>query len=189
MATKQSMGIGPLGFSNLVFKRKFRYTFSLSNICGNLSVPPHYVKTASRPNLEIEEVELNFLNAKTWIPGKGSWQTMTVTYIDVATNTAAPLFNWLASVYNFTNPVTLEMGSHRSDYTATANLNILDGCGNLIETWTMGDVWPTGINFGDLDYSSSDLCEIELTMRYSQVQYTPVCPEFTINSCCTPCGG
>ena len=80
MAEKIPMGIGRLGFQNTVFKRKFRFTFELEDICGGKKVPKHYVKVASRPNLSIEETEINFLNAKTWIPGKASWETMTVTY-------------------------------------------------------------------------------------------------------------
>jgi len=184
----QPMGIGMLGFKNLVFKRKFRFTFELFDICGGQSVPKHYVKVASRPNLDIEETEINFLNAKTWIPGKAAWQTMTVTYIDVATADVAPMFNWLASVYDFTDPVNLHMGSQRADYTATAVLKMLDGCGGLIETWTLKDVWPQAINFGDVDYASSDECTIELTLRYSEVKYEPQCPAFGIESCCTPCG-
>jgi hypothetical protein len=190
MSERHNMGIGVLGFRNLVFKRKFRFTFELFDICNTgQRVPEHFVKVCSRPNLEVEEVELNFLNARTWLPGKAAWQTMTVTYIDVATDQAAPLFSWLASVYNFTNPVTLEMGSRRSDYTASAMLKLWDGCGQLLEIWELADVWPTGINFGDLDYSSSEECTIELTMRYSQVKYTPVCPQFAITRCCSPCDG
>lgn len=183
------MGIGNLGFSNLVFKRKFRFTFELFDICGQGSVPKHYVKVASRPQVDIEEVEINFLNAVTWLPGKAKWQTMTVTYIDVATADAAPLWNWLCSVYNFNDPVHLQMGSRKSDYTATGVLNLYDGCGAPLERWTMKDVWPTSINFGDLDYSSSDEVTIELTMRYSQVKYEPLCPQFAIQACCSPCDG
>jgi hypothetical protein len=187
MAEKIPMGIGHLGFKNLIFKRKFRFTFELQDICGNQFVPKHYVKVASRPNLSIEETEINFLNAKTWIPGKASWETITVTYIDVASLDVAPLFNWLASVYNFTDPINLEMGSQRQDYTATAILKMWDGCGQLIERWEMTDVWPSSINFGDLDYAASDEATIELTLRYSNVKYFPECPGFTINPCCTPC--
>ena len=187
MAEKIPMGIGNLGFKNIVFKRKFRFTFELFDICGGLSVPKHYVKLAARPNLSVEETELNFLNAKTWIPGKAAWETITVTYIDVATADAAPLFTWLASVYNFTDPINLQMGSARSDYTATGVIKMWDGCGQLIEIWQMKDVWPTAINFGDLDYASSEEATIELTLRYSNVKYTPICPPFTINPCCTPC--
>lgn len=189
MAEKIPMGIGNLGFSNLVFKRKFRFTFELQDICGGQSVPKHFVKVAARPQIDIDEVELNFLNAVTWLPGKARWQTMNVTYIDVASQEMAPLYNWLASVYNFTDPVNLEMGSQRKDYTATGVLKLYDGCGQLLERWTMMDMWPTSINFGDLDYSSSDEVTIELTMRYSQVKYEPICPNFAIKACCSPCGG
>lgn len=184
------MGIGNLGFQNLIFKRKFRFTFALQNICGNSnqSIPPYYVKTASRPHVEIEEVEIDYLNGVTWIPGRARWQTMTVTYYDVASTDMAPLWNWLASIYNFTDPINLQMGSQRQDYSATGLLNLWDGCGQLLETWQMTDVWPTDIDFGELDYSSSDPAEISLTLRYSNVKYTPVCPSFAINACCSPCG-
>lgn len=195
MAQEQrNMGIGNLGFKNLIFKRKFRYTLVLQDICSGISsggksqeIPEHYVKVASRPNLAIEETEINFLNAKTWIPGKASWETMTVTYIDVADQLAAPLYNWLASVYNFTDPIKLQQGANRNDYSATAILKLWDGCGNIIEKWEMKDVWPTAVNFGDLDYAASDECTIELTLRYSDVKYENLCPGFQINPCCTGC--
>jgi len=40
-----------------------------------------------------------------------------------------------------------------------------------METWTLGHVWPQAINFGDLDYSSSEEVNVELTLRYSEVRY------------------
>jgi len=181
------MGIGQLGFKNLIFKRKFRFTFELEDICGGQSVPRHYVKVAARPNLSIEETEINFLNAKTWIPGKGAWETITITYIDVATSDAQPLFNWLASVYDFAHPIELHQGSSRQDYAARAIINMWDGCGGLLETWTLRDVWPTSVNFGDLDYANSEEATIELTLRYSEVEFQSICPGFTPAGCCTPC--
>lgn len=189
MAERREMGIGPLGFKNIVFKRKFRFTFTINNICGDAGkiIPEHFVKVASRPNLAIEETELNFLNAKTWIPGKAAWETITVTYIDVATLDNKPLFDWLASVYNFTDPIRLQMGGKRSDYSGTGVLKMWDGCGVLLETWVMDDLWPTSVNFGDLDYAASDEATIELTLRYSSVAYKAECPQFPITPCCTGC--
>ena len=189
MVERIPMGIGQLGFKNLVFKRKFRFTFELFDICGGGSVPKHFVKVAARPKMTIEETQIDFLNARTWIPGKAIWDTIQVRYIDVSAFEMAPLFNWLASVYNFTNPVQLEMGSQRQDYTATAVLKLWDGCGYLLEMWTLQDVWPTSIDFGTLDYSSSEEVTIDLTLRYSNVKYEPICTPFAINPCCSPCGG
>lgn len=189
MAETIPMGIGNLGFSNIVFKRNFRFTFELRDICGGKSVPAHFVKTAGRPQIDIDETEINYLNGVTWVPGKAKWQTMDVTYYDVATADAAPLYSWLASVYDFTDPINLHMGSRRSDYAATGILSMWDGCGQLIERWTMKDVWPKNINWGALDYENSEISTIEMTLRYSQVKYQPFCPTFPITSCCTPCNG
>ena len=184
------MGIGKLGFNNVIFKRKFRWTFEISGFCNDPSrvVSKNYVKLASRPNLSIEETEINFLNAKKWIPGKGSWETITVTYYDVATDENRELYNWLATVYDYTDPINLRQASQSRDYSGKANLTLYDGCGSPLEKWTLGDIWPQAINFGELDYSSSEECTIELTLRYSEVSFESCCPSFTPKGCCSPCG-
>lgn len=188
MATKP-MGIGVIGQPDMVFKRKFRWTFELFGFCANEKnvVPEHFVNVASRPNLSIEETEINHLNAKTWIPGKASWETITVTYLDVAHQEMQSLWNWLATVYDFTDPIRLRQGERR-DWNATGILSMYDGCGVLLETWEMKRVFPTAINFGDLDYSSSDIATIELTLRYSDVKYRSHCPDFQPQPCCSGCG-
>lgn len=188
MANQRAMGIGNLGFNHTIFKRKFRYTFQLTNICGSGVVPEHYVKLASRPNLSIEETEINFLNGKFFIPGKATWETITVTYIDVASLDSKPLYDWLASVYDYTDPTLLYMGSTARLYSGVGIIKLLDGCGTTLETWTLEGVWPTAVNFGDLDYSSSEEATIELTLRYHNVSYQSNCPEFVPQGCCGPCG-
>jgi len=186
---RKPMGIGVIGQPDVVFKRKFRWTFEIFGFCQNENnvVPEHFVKIASRPNLTIEETEINHLNAKTWIPGKASWETITVTYIDAAHAEMQTLWNWMASTYDFTDPVHLKMGNKR-DWDASGVLNLYDGCGVLLEGWQMQHMWPQAINFGDMDYSSSEEATIELTLRYSDVVYRSYCPEFTPTACCSGCG-
>ena len=170
-----SMALGKLGSQDLIFKRKFRWTFKIEETCAG-NIPEHYVKVAARPSLTVEETEINFLNAKGWIPGKASWETITVTYYDVAKGDGSDnLWNWLASVYNFGKEKPSNQGSTRKNYAGKGILTLYDGCGKGVEEWTMEDLWPQAINFGDLDYSSSEECSIELTLRYSKVQYEPKC--------------
>jgi hypothetical protein len=192
-----SMGLGAIGGANVLFKRKFRWTFNVDNICkaggsGTLSVPSSFVKVAARPNLEIEETQIDYLNAKTWIPGKGTWNTIQVTYYDIAYKGGAAtgnenLFTWLAGVYDFTNPGDLHQNSATANYSATGTIKLYDGCGNTLETWTLGNMWPTAIEFGELDYAASETVEIALTLRYTNVKYVNNCgPAFTppcIDSC------
>lgn len=189
MADRRPMGIGVVGRADMTFKRKFRFTFEILGFCNNEKnkVPEHFVTVASRPNLSIEETEINHLNAKTWIPGKASWETITVSYMDVANDEMRTLWNWLATMYDFTDPVQLSQGEKR-DWNATGILNMYDGCGTLLEGWELQHMWPTSINFGEVDYSTSDIATIELTLRFSDVKYRSYCPNFTPQSCCSPCG-
>ena len=178
-----SMGIGVLGDSKAVFKRKFRWTFALSVPCGTGNIPETIVKVANRPSLTIEETEINYLHGKMWIPGKASWETLSVTYYDVVNagtgGDVSNLYGWLATVYNFNDPdgnVTMSSrkgtGSIGTGYAGTGTLTMYDGCGAPMEQWTLSHVWPQSINFGDLDYSSSEEANIELTLRYSTAIYT-----------------
>lgn len=189
MAERKPMGIGVIGQPDMVFKRKFRWTFEILGFCNNQknTVPEHFVTVASRPNLSIEETEINHLNAKTWIPGKAAWETVTINYFDVAHSEMRTLWNWLATVYDFTDPVNLRQAERR-DWNATGLLSMYDGCGVLLESWQLQRMFPTAINFGDLDYSSSDIATIELTLRYSDVIYRSYCPAFQPDPCCSGCG-
>jgi hypothetical protein len=193
------MGLGALANPNAVFKRKYRWTFKLNTPCGE--IPETIVKLASRPNLSIEETEINFLHGKMWIPGKASWETITVTYYDVVSGSAdvVNLYNWLSSVYQFDKPNMLNQSSKRGSgfsgvlatnatgYAANASLSLYDGCGTEMEKWELGHVWPQSINFGELDYSSSEEVTVELTLRYSEVNYTKSCGKPFVGCSCAGC--
>lgn len=222
------MGLGALANPGLVFKRKFRWTLAIQFcLTGTIqTVPEEFVKVGARPQLDVEETEINYLNGKFWIPGKVTPQTMTVTYYDVAgaiVNTpdtcdqtdadpniacfpcfndedlpysvgadtlpqTGTIFNWIASIYNITDPCRLEMGSKTGDYQGEGLLRLYDGCGQTVEAWLMQNMWPQSVNFGELDMASSDECTIELTLRYSSLQYRSLCPAQSIVRCpCSPC--
>lgn len=191
LAENGNMGLGDLMLPNTYFKRKYRWSFLLKTPCGEVS--ENLVKISSRPQLDIEEQEINFLHGKMWIPGKASWQTMTVTYYDVTAggNDISTLYKWLRTVYEFDQPAQLRQSSIRGGggsgtgggYAAQAFLYLYDGVGTPIETWTLRHVWPQSINFGDLDYSSSEELTVELTLRYSEVQFKPGACMGAIDGC------
>lgn len=133
----QDMGLGRLSDADLVFKRKYRWTLEIQGLCVG-DIPPFYVKTAARPNLTIDETEINHLHGKTWIPGKGTWETIQVTYYDVQNNAAlSTLWSWLASVYNFTDFNGMHQASTRRGYAGTGILKLYDGCGQVMEEWNL----------------------------------------------------
>jgi hypothetical protein len=166
-----AMGIGRLGRPDIIFKRKFRWTLQVAGPWG--FVPEHYVKLAARPKLTVEDTEVNFLNQTTWIPGKAKWEPISVSWYDVASKDMGDLWSWIATVYNF-NSSNITM-SEKAGWNGTALITMYDGCGSALEQWTLGSVWPMSADFGSLDYSSGDLAEIELQLRYSDVTYEGIC--------------
>ena len=202
--TVNNMGIGPL--NNVAFKRKYRWVFSVENIGGNagFGISGRYVKSANRPNLDIEEQEINFLNGKTWIPGKATFNDIQFTYYDVAVQddpTVTNLLAWINRVYNFTSAppgfapdAPVISATQRSyaytaagdGYAGTGKLVLLDGCGYPLEQWTLVNCWPKTIDFGDLDYSSSEECNIVVTLRYSFARYISACTNLAVDECRGP---
>jgi hypothetical protein len=192
-----NMGMGPLGNPENDLKRKFRFLFQVQ-FCNNTRiVPPYFVKSSSRPKLTIEETELNFLNSKTFITGKPTWEPITVTYLDVDTGENFELWSWIGTIYNFfgasggntnqqSNQACYTMG-RRKQYEGIGKLQMLDGCGGITESWTLQNMFPNDINFGEVAYEDSGTVDIEVTLRYSSVQYENFCGKAPSPCPCTPC--
>lgn len=209
MADPIMMGIGPIGTTNdIIFKRKFRWTFEVNQVCGGGNtfgqIPASFVKVASRPNVSFDETEINFLQGKMYIPGKATFETVTVTYYDITpvrSTTILNLYNWIGSVYNFLgepklannmagsweNPTMSSFGNGVGGYGGTGILTMYDGGGAPLEQWTLYTCWPQSVNFGDLDYSSSDECNIELTLRYTFAKWRNLCGYEQPNPCYAGC--
>lgn len=177
-----AMGIGRIGNPQAILKRKFRWTLAIATPVG--VIPYWYVKLAARPKLSVDSTEINFLNQTTWVPGKVKWEPITVQYNDVPDVTMAPLWSWIASIYNFNN-VNLPM-SEKAGWAGTANLIAYDGCGTILEQWFLYSVYPETVDFGDVDYKDSELMSIELQLRYSEVNYIGSCGP-TPTGICTGC--
>ncbi len=200
-----NMGMGPLGDSSIDPKRKFRFLFEISFCKGTKTVPAYFVKMVGRPKLEIGETQLDFLNSRTWLTGKPAWNTIEVTYVDISTGDNFQLWSWIGTVYNFFtsgnaiaavtgNPIASAVSSapcysmgRRADYEGIGKLQQLDGCGFPVEAFVMGNMFPTTIDFGENSYSEEDTVDIQLTLRYSNVQYQSFCGPQPAPCPCSPC--
>jgi len=46
------------------------------------------------------------------------------------------------------------------------SLVLFNGCGDILEQWIYEHAWPQSVEFGDLDMQSSDVCTVDLTLKY-----------------------
>ena len=145
-------------------KRKFRWQIAID---GD-ETTQHYVKTFARPQMDFEETELNFKHEKMWIAGKMTWSSISMTVLDV--EQVNPMYDWICSVYQLAAGGDFAMMGKDGDgsYKKNVTLELLDAKGTMTEKWKLEHCWPQSVNFGDLDYSSSDTCDIEVTLRFDR---------------------
>jgi len=160
-------------------KRKFRWKVSINTM--NDSGCIWWAKTVAKPNFEISESEHTFLTHKFYYPGRVTWGEVEMTLIDpvnpgaVATLNAAIRaqgYHIPAVDLNAANPnlvdASFETMSKGKGGDSLGNVLIqqLNADGVITEEWELMNPWIKGVKYGDLDYSSDDLLEIALTLRY-----------------------
>ena len=126
-------------------------------------VPAYLIRTAGRPQITFEEIELDHINVKRYVKGKGTWDTLEVTLYDpIVPSGAQAVMEW---VRLHKESVTGRDG-YSDFYKKDVTFNVLGPVGDKVEEWTLKGTWIQSANFNDLDFASSDPVDIELTLRY-----------------------
>lgn len=129
---------------------------------SSLGINEWFVMSASRPTINIGEVEIPFLNTSTWVAGRFTWDAIDVTFKDpIGPSAAQALMEW---VRLHAESVTGRMG-YAAGYKKNVELEMLDPAGVVIEKWILEGTFLTNVSFGSLDYSSEDITEITATLR------------------------
>lgn len=181
----EDMGLGVIGQRNLVFRRKFRWMFTISDVVGK-KLPMLPPAKAARPSISIKEMEVRHLDEVVYYPGRQDWKTINLTLYHVQCQNN-PVFDWLKALYNpqdktdpFKYGITVDDPATKNFDESTlpqfikrnASCVLYDGCGEIMETWTYDCVWPTSIDWGELDFESSDLVYVDVTLRYARAYVT-----------------
>ena len=126
-------------------------------------VPAYLIKTANRPTITFEEIELDHINVKRYVKGKGAWETLEVTLYDpIVPSGAQAVMEW---VRLHKESVTGRDG-YSDFYKKDITFNVLGPVGDKVEEGTLKGAMIQSANFGDLDWSVSEPAEITLTLRY-----------------------
>lgn len=138
-------------------KRKFRWILQIDGIDAFV------LKTAARPQAVFEETVIDYINTKRYVSGKMAWNPIAVTMHDpIAPSAAQKIMDWVRVNYE---PLTGRMG-YAAFYKKDITLKLLDPQGTVVELWDLTGAWPQDINWGDLDYATSDNVEISFSLRF-----------------------
>jgi hypothetical protein len=157
-------------------KYRFRVTFENFGVSTPRTELTKQVVDFKRPNVSFADVTLEVYNSRVRLPGKPSWDDVTVNLRDDASGNVAKLVGeQLQKQFDFSEQASAASGI---DFKFVTRCEILDG-GNgaaepvVLETWELYGCYVTSADYGDLNYSSSDPVQIALTIRFDNAIQTP----------------
>jgi len=97
-------------------------------------IPSYFIKTANRPNITFEEIELNHINVKRFLKGKGVWETLEITLYDpIVPSGAQAVMEWVRLHHE---SVTGRDG-YSDFYKKDITFNMLGPVGDKVEEWVL----------------------------------------------------
>jgi hypothetical protein len=155
----------------LMPKLQFRFRVNFLNFGTDTSTVEltKQVIDCSRPQVQFTEITMPIYNSTMYLAGKYAWQTMSVNIRDDASGSVSRLVGQqLQKQLDFVEMASAASGQ---DYKFQTNIEILDG-GNganapvVLETWECYGCFLQTANYNTLNYGTSDVVTISLTIRY-----------------------
>jgi hypothetical protein len=151
--------------------------FNIKGVCGGSDstspiLPPG---KSGRPSLSFKEIDAQHVTETIYFPGKPEWKPISLTLYDIKTR-FNPVIQWVKKIYQvsenevYWNPSVIN-NRDAAAFKRGCSIDLYDGIGNIVEEWKLENVWPISIDFGDLDFGSSDILTIELQLRYDRAYF------------------
>ena len=178
MAVLSNFGI-PVGSSTVQtlmpkLQYRFRVTFTGLGIATGLLVTQNVI-SATRPSVDHEDVTIDTYNSKIRLAGKHMWQDVTVVLRDDTNNhVILAIRDQLNKQVNYAAQESAKAGI---DYKFSMKIETLDGSQGagdvpVIDSWELDGCFLPSTTFGDLNYATSDVVQVQMTIRYDQATLT-----------------
>ena len=158
-------------------KYRFRVMFENFGVATPRTELTKQVIDFTRPSVSFEEITIDIYNSKLYLAGKHSWEMVTVNLRDDASGNVTKLVGQqLQKQLDFMEQASAASGI---DYKFVTKLEMLDG-GNgvtqpvVLETWELYGCYLQNVNYNDLNYASSEVVTISMSIRFDNAVQAPV---------------
>jgi hypothetical protein len=144
-------------YTNFEPKMKTRFIMEIDGIDAYL------IKTAARPTIKFETIVLDHINIKRKLQGKGEWEDIKIELYDpIVPSAAQKVMEWVRLGHE---SITGRRG-YADFYKKDITIKMLGPVGDVVEKWKLKGALIVNVDFGDLDYSSDDIAQIDIDLAY-----------------------
>ena len=150
-------------------KLQYRFKIAFTNFGGlsdSFSLTKNVINTTI-PNFSQEEVPIDSYVSKYYVIGKHTWAELSVTLRNDASNTVVGIIQ--QQLDNQHNAFTQSHAPSAGAVKFNAKILYLDGSNgedvDILEGWHVTGCWLSNVEWGSLDYTTSEPSQITLTIR------------------------
>ena len=162
----------------LMPKLQYRFRVSLENF--GVSSPSteltKQVMDVTRPSVSFDQMTVDIYNSKVFLAGKHTWEPITLNLReDVSNNVQKLVGEQLQKQFDFFEQSSAASGA---DYKFVTRIEILDGgnganTASVLETFELYGCYLESTNYNSLNYATSDVVTVALTIRYDNAIQSP----------------
>ena len=163
----------------LMPKLKYRFRASFENF--GVSTPrtelTKQVIDITRPEVTFEEIPMEIYNSRAYLLGKHTWSPISVNLRDDVNGGVTKLVGeQIQKQFDFMEQASASSGI---DYKFVTRCEVLDGGNgtstpNVLETWELYGCFVTSVNYGDLNYASSEAATVAMNIRFDNAVQAPL---------------
>ena len=162
----------------LMPKLQYRFRVSLENF--GVSSPSteltKQVMDVTRPSVAFDQMTVDIYNSRVYLAGKHTWEPITLNLReDVSNNVQKMVGEQLQKQFDFFEQSSAASGA---DYKFVTRIEILDGgnganAATVLETFELYGCYLESTNYNTLNYATSEVVTVALTIRYDNAIQTP----------------
>ena len=162
----------------LMPKLQYRFRVSLENF--GVSSPSteltKQVMDVTRPSVSFDQMTVDIYNSRVYLAGKHTWEPITLNLReDVSNNVQKMVGEQLQKQFDFFEQSSAASGA---DYKFVTRIEILDGgnganAATVLETFELYGCYLESTNYNALNYATSEVVTVALTIRYDNAIQTP----------------
>lgn len=136
---------------------KYRYYVTITKLAETVNL----ITTAALPKFNYEEVEIHQKTGSFKVKGKVKYEDLQLT-VNTDETVFKTMYGWIKE---HKDPAELPENPYGT-YVNQVEITIVDPAGNDVYKIYLHDAFIASVDFGDMDWSSSEVNTITLTLRY-----------------------
>lgn len=178
MAVITNFGVPTSGETGATLMPKLQYRFRVTfDGLGNSKATKatRNVVSVTRPSLTHEEVTVDAYNSKIFLAGKHTWETITLVLRDDVDSEVIELLGRQLNRQVDHNDQTSSFAGQ--NYKFSMKIQTLDGSNDggsddaVLDQWSLVGCFITNIQYGDLNYGTSDVVQVTATIRFDNASH------------------